>query len=100
MPRAGTTPVRPRRGRRVHRHGAARSPTKREAVCGLPRTTSVRRYSPCCSHPMSNTYFPGPTGCEQRETEKHLIPKFTAQRPVHLLQKSRPKSRRGKAGAG
>lgn len=36
----------------------------------MPLTTSVKRYSPCCSHPISNTYFPGPIGYRQRETKK------------------------------
>lgn len=33
-----------------------------ETINTLQLTTSVKRYSPCCSHPISNTYFPGPTG--------------------------------------
>lgn len=31
-------------------------------ICGSGHTWSTCRYSPCCSQPISNTYFPGPDG--------------------------------------
>ena len=49
-------------------HRTVYFPENVEKTQTLQLTTSVKRYSPCCSHPISNTYFPGPTGYEQRET--------------------------------
>lgn len=59
-------------------------PPVQETACPRPLTTSVRRYSPCCSQPISNTYFPAPTGYGQRETTGHSLPGSTPRRKCKI----------------